>query len=330
MTPGFVRGRFKRKANSRELSGEDDAAKRRILELSASAACKSFQKLHEKPCGLDLGTSPATSEIGASLSSLSSLAGSDANVGLVHEVEGNLDADDGKLATAKNVTDESILKIQRDLKNISKYCETKVNLIFMRDPYLCTLDRLGKASNSSIKGVTSTKEHIKYDENKKWGNSDSIGSYVNTISEASRLEELEQESQGSALESQDEDTSSDSNSIKMRQPPSPISLKSIVYSTHRNISELWSSLINGPVRTLNGYSPGAESIVAELVELIDEQPMGFDRSTPVVLDSVYFKGGSLMLLAYGDREPREMENAATSKSFRIIMGEFMCSLLEVG
>lgn len=35
---------------------------------------------------------------------------------------------------------------------------------------------------------------------------------------------------------------------------------------------------------------------------------GTETMLPVTIDSVYFKGGTLMLLAYGDREPREMEN----------------------
>ncbi|KAL0553286.1 hypothetical protein IC582_007175 [Cucumis melo] len=35
---------------------------------------------------------------------------------------------------------------------------------------------------------------------------------------------------------------------------------------------------------------------------------GTNTMLPVTIDSVHFKGGTLMLLAYGDREPREMEN----------------------
>ncbi|XP_022936094.1 uncharacterized protein LOC111442799 [Cucurbita moschata] len=35
---------------------------------------------------------------------------------------------------------------------------------------------------------------------------------------------------------------------------------------------------------------------------------GTEAMLPVTIDSVHFKGGTLMLLAYGDREPREMEN----------------------
>lgn len=317
VTPGFVRGKFKRKANSRDLSGEDAAAKRRILELSASAAHKYFQELHEnslitsRSCGLNVEAVSVTSQGDVSVSNLSS-AVPKANVG-VHGGEGNLGDNDGKCSTVENITAESNLKVEQDSKDLSKYVKLPSEE-----------DRLGKASNSSINGITGTNEFIKHDKKHKWENTGSIGSYMNSRSEAIRLEEQVQDPQESAFENQDLDTTSDSNCIELSQSSSqhqgvgslPSSLKSEVSSSHRNISELWSSFMNKPVQTPKDCSPGAENIVTELVEGIDEQPMGIEKLSPVVLDSVYFKGGSLMLLAYGDREPREMENAVGYVKFQ--------------
>ncbi|KAF3780354.1 hypothetical protein EJ110_NYTH39403 [Nymphaea thermarum] len=59
-------------------------------------------------------------------------------------------------------------------------------------------------------------------------------------------------------------------------------------------------------------SAKAESLAADFVEMVDGDEeiaiTGVDKLLPVTVDSVYFSGGTLMLLGYGDREPREMEN----------------------
>lgn len=48
-----------------------------------------------------------------------------------------------------------------------------------------------------------------------------------------------------------------------------------------------------------------EDIVAELMDEVGAvQNEGIEKMLPVTLDSVHFKCGTLMLLAYGDREPR--------------------------
>ena len=51
--------------------------------------------------------------------------------------------------------------------------------------------------------------------------------------------------------------------------------------------------------------PKVEDLAAELVDGVDVvQTEGIEKIIPITLDSVHFKGGTLMLLAYGDREPR--------------------------
>lgn len=58
----------------------------------------------------------------------------------------------------------------------------------------------------------------------------------------------------------------------------------------------------------SSMSVKVEDLTAELDEGIDQQTEGIKKLLPVTLDSVYFTGGTLMLLGYGDQEPREMDN----------------------
>ncbi|KAG2700000.1 hypothetical protein I3760_07G213600 [Carya illinoinensis] len=90
----------------------------------------------------------------------------------------------------------------------------------------------------------------------------------------------------------------------------PLSLKSFLTSFSRNVEELLSCFIIGPLKNFKlGMGPKVEDIAAELLDGIDVVPTeGIQNLLPVTLDSVHFNGGMLMLLAYGDREPREMEN----------------------
>ncbi|PKU85008.1 uncharacterized protein LOC110096282 isoform X2 [Dendrobium catenatum] len=58
------------------------------------------------------------------------------------------------------------------------------------------------------------------------------------------------------------------------------------------------------------FSIKAADIAAELSEEIEQiHAKGVEKVLPITLDSVYFNGGTLMVLGYGDREPREMLNA---------------------
>lgn len=86
----------------------------------------------------------------------------------------------------------------------------------------------------------------------------------------------------------------------------PLSLKSFLTSFSRNVEELLSCFIIGPLKNFKlGMGPKVEDIAAELLDGIDVVPTeGIQNLLPVTLDSVHFNGGMLMLLAYGDREPR--------------------------
>ncbi|KAF5779089.1 putative translocation and assembly module TamB [Helianthus annuus] len=96
------------------------------------------------------------------------------------------------------------------------------------------------------------------------------------------------------------------------------SFQGSTYANDRGTGDLWSSLIVGPIQKIKSLIiPEVENIVGELVEgANEEKTVGIEKMVPIILDSVHFKGGTLLLLAYGDNEPREMENASGHVKFQ--------------
>ncbi|XP_027329428.1 uncharacterized protein LOC113845923 isoform X1 [Abrus precatorius] len=92
-----------------------------------------------------------------------------------------------------------------------------------------------------------------------------------------------------------------------RIPFEPLLVKFGLTSFLRNI-ELISSFLSSPIEKLKSdVGLKVEDIVSEHVDGAEfVQSEGI--TLPVTLDSVRFRGATLMLLAYGDREVREMEN----------------------
>lgn len=89
----------------------------------------------------------------------------------------------------------------------------------------------------------------------------------------------------------------------------PLSLKSDFPFLPRSAGELLSDFVVGQIEKVKScMNSRLDDLVAELAEEVDAQPEGIEKMLPVTLDSVYFTGGTLMLLGYGDRESREMGN----------------------
>ncbi|KAL8253626.1 hypothetical protein R6Q59_031847 [Mikania micrantha] len=90
------------------------------------------------------------------------------------------------------------------------------------------------------------------------------------------------------------------------------------YIKDGGMGDIWSFLIAGPIQKIKSHLvPKVKGIVGELVEGANaEKTVGIEKMVPVTLDSVYFEGGTLLLLAYGDNEPREMENASGRVKFQ--------------
>lgn len=92
----------------------------------------------------------------------------------------------------------------------------------------------------------------------------------------------------------------------LQVPIKPMILKFGLTSLFRNIEESLTHFLSGPVQNLKSIvGLKVEDIVAEHVDDIDvQQPEGITNTLPVTLDSVHFRGATIMLLAYGDREVR--------------------------
>ncbi|PIA65229.1 hypothetical protein AQUCO_00100602v1 [Aquilegia coerulea] len=85
----------------------------------------------------------------------------------------------------------------------------------------------------------------------------------------------------------------------------------------RNAGELLFDYFSGQIQKVKScMNLRLDDLVAELAEEVDVQPEGIEKMLPVTLDSVYFSGGTLMLLGYGDREPREMDNVKGHVKFQ--------------
>ncbi|KAJ1420171.1 hypothetical protein SESBI_14612 [Sesbania bispinosa] len=95
-------------------------------------------------------------------------------------------------------------------------------------------------------------------------------------------------------------------------PLEPLIVKLGLASFFRNIEELISGFLSGFIQKLKSdIGLKIEDIVAEHVDGIDvdgQHSEGLTKILPVTLDAVHFRGATVMLLAYGDREVREMEN----------------------
>uniref|UniRef100_A0A0E0BY57 Translocation and assembly module TamB C-terminal domain-containing protein n=1 Tax=Oryza meridionalis TaxID=40149 RepID=A0A0E0BY57_9ORYZ len=78
-----------------------------------------------------------------------------------------------------------------------------------------------------------------------------------------------------------------------------------------NWASFWPFQLNVQIqklRSLFAIGPGDNS--AELPQGVGQiHPGAVQQTLPITLDSVYFNGGNLMLLGYGDQEPREMKHA---------------------
>lgn len=126
--PGPIRHQFKRKSNGRDLSMAGVAAKRRILERSASAACAYFRGQSRGESGNFTGASGACDvlNLGNSLtqtwsdtaSSISAVTSSERDVRIDDQYATLKNVDNREAgATEKGLTDEIIPEVENKLKN---------------------------------------------------------------------------------------------------------------------------------------------------------------------------------------------------------------------
>ncbi|KAL0330790.1 UNVERIFIED_CONTAM: protein, chloroplastic [Sesamum angustifolium] len=333
--------------NGRDSSMVGVASKRRLLERSASAAHLYFQgqslgkssNSSNGSAGFDaqnLETSPMQSSADAA-SLIDALTNSERDARADHQdVKVDYNVDDRKTEVTEDVlTNKVILEVENKSRtdsvsggNLEMQSRNQMNIL--HDPFLFTLARITKSTNSNNKfssegnavglrgtsiGPTSS-QYLEGDD------------IVNTTArnETTRLVEEVKNAHDDTLDRQNGHASSSSSlmelepssSVNHLESLSPSSPQSGLSPAFKNFSEALSCLLVNPLRRLKSeIGVGVEDISTELVDEIgEENTSGIDKMIPVVLDSVHFKGGTLMLLAYGDTEPREMEVATGHVKFQ--------------
>lgn len=277
---------FKRKAKESDISASSVTAKRRILERSALAAFKYFQGLSHGNSGESSRASGAYDERNLETFFVKSEIGTIGNTSLSHIGEENL-RDGNQDRKLPECSGNQSLNVNGNVN--SQFS----SLTHMHDPAFNTLDR--QSRNEKVNENFSSTTNV-IEANAKNGE-----------------DELDVKNRHSD-ESQGDNTSQNSTPQKheiwlSKYHPVlmwPLSVKSGLPSFSRNVGEQLYSLLCGSFQKLtSGMGPRVEDIVAELADGVDiVQAEGIEKMIPVILDSVHFKGGTLMLLGYGDREPR--------------------------
>lgn len=325
--PASMRHRFKRKANGRDLSMSDIASKRRLLECSAFAARSFFEGQSQGKSGSCTNGSVCSDsrKIDSSMRS-SDDAGASYSAGTQFEVDERAVYQDQKVDYSVGdrnfevienlLTNKDFLEVDNKLK--TDFVSKAILGIPSRkdralDSFLFTSKRISTFTNSNgkfssvknVRGIRDTNfcdtnnEHLEGDDTTK--------ADVRLVKEVKNVEGDISDTQGSGASSSSSLSEVESSSsFGFLAKLAPLSSQLGPSSAFQNFTKVWSLLLVNPWQRLKSeLREGFEHISTEIVEEIGEDnASGIEKMIPVVLDSVHFKGGSLMLLAYGDTEPR--------------------------
>ncbi|CAI0414810.1 unnamed protein product [Linum tenue] len=302
----------KRKSNGIDSTVAGISAKRKILERSASATIAYFQ-------GLSNGKfdDPSHSHGGGcdTVDFENILAPSKA---VSSDIDVSVDVNSGN----QYLTDKNKNVDGNGDSGIEPYAERKSiigqldDFDLFRDPFLMTLSRLnaiGKLSNKyPVVGHSLRSTRTSILDKEDLVNVGIVGQKNNDLY---KIYSGPPASQNSTSEKPETESS-----VLRPVPVKPVNLKSALPYASRNIVNFSNNPFVSPMaksKSKSGVSPTFEDIVAELADEVDiVHAEGIEKKLPVYLDSIIFKGGTLMLMAYGDREPREMENASGHVKFQ--------------
>ncbi|KAL8521965.1 hypothetical protein ACS0TY_012205 [Phlomoides rotata] len=342
--PVSMRHKFKKKSNGRDLSIAGITSKSRLLESSAFAARLFFegQSLGKSINGFvgfdshNLDVSPMKSRNEAA-ASVSTKTNSEGDVRGDHQdVKVDNNVHKRKVKVAEDVlTDKVSLEVEKglDIGYVSKAIleiPSRNQMNSLLDPFLFTLARLGKSINSNDKftsvntavgtsGAHSCPRTGKYPEGGDTIKPDVRNETVRLVGEVRNTQDDILDTQGA--HSSGSFTMSElvsSSSVICSEQFLTLSRQLGLSSAFKNFGEAWSCIFVNPLQRLKSeIGKRVEHITTEIVEEIDEEnTSGMAKMIPLVLDSVHIKGGTLMLLAYGDMEPREMEVASGHVKFQ--------------
>ncbi|KAL9233913.1 hypothetical protein vseg_008847 [Gypsophila vaccaria] len=303
---------LKKKANGKELSVSGIVCKRRVLERSASAAVQYFQ-------------SPGHGDVAQSLNLEEEFKIAD-----VEEAIFESEAPTNAWSRTNNSEDTDVkhgeIVDHGTVESSYSHAEQTYIRNHADDPYISTADdqnnksdtksHLSRSSDPSVNDAGMFRETLQSS-----GKVDAIVQedvtdirFSGREDEPCRLDQNAESVTGmpedhGGLVSSDQSTENQESSLVGNDPQSelPPNLNSRSSST-TSIMDKFSYFASGPFQNFkDGMDRKFDDTVTEVVE--EANSMGTvksDMTLPVTLDSVYFKGGTLMLLAYGDAEPREM------------------------
>lgn len=309
--------KYKRKANGKDLSVSSASAKRRILERSAAAAVLYFQRL-----GLEDLTQSLSS--GGEYTSLANMHDFrlPANCDEVVNAKSEEDANYGMPEGSSQSTISSFLGYHAGAPHLSFPLDQKIDNMASSSLSNSSSALVGDAEISSDKLPRITAVDVSGKEDPT-GLNNRVPENVDAISRdisSDALDRTQDQSfesvrgtssdQGYPASYDQATVNQDSSPTSNDQLPACLNVKSSSSLSRGSIGEKFSYLVSRPFQKLkNGMGHKFEDVVTELVEEVDDiGTERIDKTLPVTLDSVHFKGGTLMLLGYGDAEPREMEN----------------------
>ncbi|XP_050388315.1 protein TIC236, chloroplastic isoform X2 [Argentina anserina] len=285
---GPKKHKFKRDGYGNDISASGITAKRRILGDSAVRALAYFQGLVHEKSAEPSQSSGSHDVVNVDTYLMKNEVDNNANTSIAdnsREAFRN-ENQDGK--GSRNLADQALKNKQNAKSHLSSF-----DLI--DDPF----DRLDeKSSNSSTENVSESNISCTV---RDVGLGNDVKSFHSEDGESeTRVGETVQNSTSTVPSFATYD----------HVPIWPLNPKLGFPSFSRDAGVPLTHLLSGFIQKLtSSVRPRVEDIVAELVDEVNiVQPEGIEKILPITLDSVQFKGGTLMLLAYGDREPREMEN----------------------
>jgi hypothetical protein len=267
MIPNPTKRRQRRKAHSKLVSDIDNSSQERILRRSAQAAVAYFQNTDSGNSSPDPGNNSSDG--------------------------GHMDAGSGKATLNDSVpivSSDTVPKNSGELPPKSSHF----------------LDYPGTAKSANVMPIIKPSQRSSLHSDNK-------------MLECNRLEDL-QRGKGNLYQghvSEEFGSLSDDN-IGPRQEFNFGNLGSCTYAY--NWASFWPFQLKGSRVSFNApyaslgieiqkfksrFAIGLGDAPAELVEGVGQiHPGGAQHALPITLDSVYFSGGNLMLLGYGDQEPR--------------------------
>jgi len=311
IVPGPLMPNFKRKANGKDSSESSLAAKKRVLGRSAAAAAKYFEHLQH----VQLNESQ-NSVVDFEIANLDGLVIGDvvqANATMYSEIVGaNVEesAESGSPEMSYDHSSSSHSGGDVGQSNLSMSVDEQI---------------INEATSNLSHSASSQGDHAEVgsDITQHTGNFDAVRKMVGLDENSEVLEgfetmnadrsSIDRSSQENRMldfprglsEVPGDSVCSDRPTVEQKLSPARHSNESGPFST-RSIDERFSYFVTGQFQKLNkGMGHKLEDMATQTFEEADDVPAaGIDRALPVTLDSVYFKGGTLMLLAYGDAEPR--------------------------